>query len=596
MREMTGPSMDPLPDHAHLLEPVVRWATETPDRVIASYRAGDAFPPVTAATFLGRVRAIAKGLLAAGVERGDRVVIMSHTRLEWLLTDYAILAVGAVTVPIYETSSAEQVDWILRDSESVLAVVETPEMQAMVAEAMRTSAPKCREALVLDDGDLDRLVERGAAVEDATLDERIDAMRIEDLASIVYTSGTTGRPKGCVLTHRNLRTNVQQSLDAMRSMLGDDEVILLFLPLAHVLTKTIALVAMEWGATLAFATGLDKLAEELAMVQPTLVIAVPRVFEKVYNGAHHKAVEEGHGKIFDVAESVAIRWSEDHAAGRHRPFTNAEHALFDRLVYKKLQHGFGGRLRFAVSGGGPLGDRLTHFFNGAGIRIFEGYGLTETSPTLTINRDGAWRPGTVGRPLGGTSIRIADDGEILTRGPQVFSGYWRADAATAAVLDADGWFATGDIGELDDDGFLRITGRKKELIVTAAGKNVAPAPLEDRLRAHPLISQAIVVGDQRPFVAAMLAFDEDAVRQWASDHGKGDMELTELATDVDLLAELQLAVDDANRSVSRAESIRTFAVLAHDLTIAAGELTPTLKVRREVVAKTYDAVIDGIYS
>jgi long-chain acyl-CoA synthetase len=322
---------------------------------------------------------------------------------------------------------------------------------------------------------------------------------------------------------------------------------------------------------------------------------VPRVFEKVYNGAHHKAVTEGHGKIFDTAEEVAIRWSEAHAAGRHRPIVEAEHAVFDRLVYRKLQHGFGGRLRIAFSGGGPLGERLTHFFNGAGIRIFEGYGLTETSPTLTINRDGAWRPGTVGQPLGATTIRIADDGEILARGPQVFRGYWRADEATAAVLDADGWFSTGDIGELDDDGFLRITGRKKELIVTAAGKNVAPAPLEDRLRAHPLISQAIVVGEQRPFVAAMLAFDEEAVRQWATDHGKADVAFAELAEDPDLLAELQNAVDDANLSVSRAESIRSFAVLAHDLTIASGELTPTLKVRREVVAKTYDAVIDGIY-
>lgn len=595
MREMTGPPMDPLPDDAHLLQPVVRWATESPDRVVASYRDGDMFVPVTAAEVLARVRALAKGLIAAGVEAGDRVALMSRSRLEWVLVDDAILACGAATVPIYETSSAEQIDWILRDSGAVLAVVETPAMEAMATDAVRSDAPACREVLVIDDGDLERLVARGVDVDDAVLDARLAAVRADDLASIVYTSGTTGRPKGCVLTHRNLRTNVQQSLDAVRPMLREDETILLFLPLAHVLTKTIALVAVEWGATLAFATGLENLQEELAMVQPTLVIAVPRVFEKVYNGAHHKAVAEGHGKIFDKAEKVAIAWSEAHADGRHRPVVDAEHAVFQRLVYSKLQHGFGGRLRFAVSGGGPLGQRLTHFFNGAGIRIFEGYGLTETSPTLTINREGAWRPGTVGQPLRGTEIRIAEDGEILARGPQVFQGYWNATEATAAVLDDDGWFATGDIGELDDDGFLRITGRKKELIVTAAGKNVAPAPLEDRLRAHPLISQAIVVGEQRPFVAAMIAIDEEAVRQWADDHGKGELALGELVVDVDLRAEIQLAVDDANRSVSRAESIREFAVLPHDLTIASGELTPTLKVRREVVAKTYDSVIDGIY-
>jgi long-chain acyl-CoA synthetase len=378
-------------------------------------------------------------------------------------------------------------------------------------------------------------------------------------------------------------------------MLTDDEVCLLFLPLAHTLTKIIALVGMEWGVKLAFATDIAHLQEELRLARPTLIVAVPRVFEKVFNGAQHTASAEGHGKIFARAEAVAIRWSEDQAAGRRRPLTSAEHALLGRLVYRKLQAVFGGRLRFAFSGGGPLGERLTHFYNGMGVRIFEGYGLTETSPTLTLNSADAWKPGTVGRPLAATTIRIAEDGEILARGPQVFQGYWNAEAATAETFDSDGWFRSGDIGELDGDGYLRITGRKKELIVTAAGKNVAPAPLEDHLRAHPLISQAIVVGDQRPFVAAILALDDEALREWAADQGRDELPVSQLVGDERLGAELQEAVDAANRFVSKAESIRKFAVLPHDLTIASGELTPTLKVRRAVVAKSYASVIEELY-
>ena len=499
-----------------------------------------------------------------------------------------------VTVPIYETSSAEQVQWILGDSGAVLAVVETPAMRSTYDE-VHADASACREVLVIDEGGLDELAARGRDVEDATLDERIAGLTADGLATIVYTSGTTGRPKGCMQTHRNLRTNVAQNLDAIRSMLRDDEVTLLFLPLAHTLTKIIALVCVEWGAKLAFATDFAHFPEELALARPTLLVAVPRVFEKVFNAAQHKAAADGHGKIFDKAEEVAIRWSEGHTAGRIQPVISAEHAAFQPLVYGKLHGAFGGHLRFAFSGGGPLGERLTHFFNGIGVRIFEGYGLTETSPTLTVNRADGWKPGTVGRPVAGTSIRIADDGEILASGPQVFGSYWNAEAATAEVLDADGWFHTGDIGELDAEGYLRITGRKKELIVTAAGKNVAPAPLEDRLRAHPLISQAVVVGDQRPFVAAMLAVDQDALQEWATELELEALAMAELLEHELLRENLQGAVDDANRSVSKAESIRAFAILPRDLTIDSGELTPTLKVRRAIVVKTYGTVIEELY-
>jgi long-chain acyl-CoA synthetase len=560
---------------------------------VAAFRVGDEFVDVTAGEFHDRVRRLAKGLMASGVDPGDRVALMSHTRLEWLLADYAILAAGGTTVPVYETSSAEQLQWIISDSEAVLLIAETPAMGA-TAVGVAPHTPTCREMLVVDEGGLAELERRGVGVDDARLDARIAGVGTDAVATIVYTSGTTGRPKGCALTHRNLQTNVLQNIDALRDVLESEEVTLLFLPLAHVLTKIIALVGTEWGIKLAFASDMAHMQEELALVRPTMVVAVPRVFEKVFDGARRKAHAEGHGSIFDRAVDVAIRSSRNQTAGWHRPITAAEHAVLDRLVYRKVRAVFGGRLRFAFSGGGPLGERLTHFFNGARLKVFEGYGLTETSPTLTVNSADAWKPGTVGRPLAATVIRTADDGEILAKGPQVFGGYWRNEAATSAAFD-DGWFRTGDIGELDDDGFLRITGRKKELIVTAAGKNVAPEPLEDRIRSHPLVSQAVVVGDGRPFIAALVTLDADAVREWAAEHGHGGATTRDLVIDEALRAEVQAAIDDANRSVSRAESIRTFALLPSDLTIESGELTPTLKVRRSIVEKSYQDVIDGLY-
>jgi long-chain acyl-CoA synthetase len=594
VREASGPAMEPVPPSAHLLQPVIERATHDPRAAVAAYRDGDRYVDVGVGEFYERIRQLAKGLIGCGVEPGDRVALMSRSRLEWLLVDYAVLAVGGVTVPVYETSSVEQLRWILTDSGAVVAILETRAMSELYAGAVEGAAV-CGAPFVIDGGGLDELVRQGQGIGDAALDERIAALTADRLATIVYTSGTTGRPKGCVITHGNLRTNVLQNLDAVRPMLGPGEVSLVFLPLAHTLTKIIALVGVEWGIKLAFSTGTTQLQEELALVRPTMVVAVPRVFEKVFNGAQHEAYEEGHRRIFDKAVDVAIRWSENDNAGRHGPITRVARAVLERLVYRKLRAVFGGRMRFAFSGGGPLGERLTHFFNGVGVRIFEGYGLTETSPTLTVNRGDAWRPGTVGTPLAATSIRIAPDGEILAKGPQVFQGYWHNEAATAEAFDDEGWFVTGDIGALNDEGFLRITGRKKELIVTAAGKNVAPAPLEDRLRAHPLISQAVVVGDARPFIGALVTLDPDAVAAWAVDRGHDGVPLAALEQNADLRAEIQSAVDDANRSVSRAESVREFVLLPDDLTIERGELTPTLKVRRAVVEQHYGHVIDRLY-
>ncbi len=594
MHATVGPPLEPLPSDGHLLRPLLDLAASEPQFSIAAVRRGDRYVDVSVGEFVSSVRRLAKGLIANEVVAGDRVALMAHTRLEWLLMDYAILMVGGVTVPIYDTSSAEQVEWIVKDSGSVLLIIETRSMLEMVGQ-LKDRLTECRRVLTIDEGDLDDLERDGSSVADAAVDERLAGLRLDQLATIVYTSGTTGRPKGCMLTHRNLRTNVMQSLDAIGPAVKAGDSALLFLPLAHTLTKITGLFVMESRLREAFATDIAHLPEELAMVQPTLICAVPRIFEKVYNSARHHARSEHKGWIFDRAVDVAIRWSRERTAGRITPWTQVAHSVFDRLVYAKMRQAVGGKLRVAFSGGGPLGERLTHLFAGIGIDIYEGYGLTETSPTLTVNRPGAWKPGTVGQPVAGTTIRIAADGEVLAKGPQVFEGYWHNPSATAETFDADGWFHTGDIGELDDSGYLRITGRKKELLVTAAGKNVAPAPLEDRLRAHELISQAIVIGDARPFIAALVTIDESAFEQWAVEHGFVGRRLADLREAEELRSAIQSAVDEANRSVSRPESIRKFVILPRDLTIEADELTPTLKLRRSTVEKSYADIIEAIY-
>jgi long-chain acyl-CoA synthetase len=589
-----GPALPPLDADAHVLAPLVSFANEEPDRPVFAVREGDGYRDISSSEFVRRMRRVAAGLVAAGVQPGDRVALMASTRLEWLLFDFAILAAGGVTVPIYDTSSAEQVQWIVSDSGAVLLVVENATMRA-AAESVRGDIPDCREILVIDDDAAGELERRGAEIDDATIDQVIAGLRADDLATVIYTSGTTGRPKGCVLSHRNVRTNVAQSGLAVGPALQPEESGMLFLPLAHVLTKGYVLFALEHRMRCAFGTDVAHLAEEFPLAQPTIIAAVPRIFEKVYEGARQKAVADGKGKIFDRAAETAIEWSKQRTVGKVAPVVGAQHWLFDKLVYGKIRSAFGGELRFAFSGGGPLGERLTHFFAGIGLDVYEGYGLTETSPTLTINAPGAWKPGTVGRPVAGTSIRIADDGEILAKGPQVFDGYWHNETATAETFD-DGWFCTGDVGELDADGYLRITGRKKELIVTAAGKNVAPAPLEDRLRASSLVSQALVIGEGRPFVSAIVTLDELAVERWCEAHGRTGTPMSELVDDPEIRAEIQQAVDNANASVSRAESIREFVVLPSDFTIESDELTPTLKVRRGIVEKSRSDVIEAIYT
>ncbi|MEU4231540.1 AMP-dependent synthetase/ligase [Nonomuraea sp. NPDC026600] len=587
MREYSVPVLVDVPASASLPDTVFRRAEQEPGAVVMRRKSGDGWPAVTAAEFRDQVVELAKGLIAAGVEHGDRVALMSRTRYEWTLIDYAIWSIGAVTVPIYETSAVEQVRWILSDSEPKAVFVELDTHEATVGEAAPGLKPVWRVDETLD----------GSGVDDAAFEERRARVSSEDLATVVYTSGTTGRPKGCQITHDNLlftaRNVVAGPLEQLFTTKGTAA--LLFLPLAHIFARMIQVAIIEAGAILAHTPNMKNVAPDLAEFQPTFLLGVPRVFEKVYNGAEQKAIAGGKGAIFTRAVDTAVAWSKAESSGGAGLGLRLRHALFDRLVYGKLRTATGGRLSAAVCGGSALGDRLGHFFRGVGIEVFEGYGLTETSAPCSVNMPGANKIGTVGKPLPGVSIRIADDGEILAKGRNVFHGYWHNDQATADAIDAGGWYHTGDVGELDADGYLRITGRKKEILVTAAGKNVAPGPLEDALRAHPLISQAMIVGDGQPFVATLITLDPEALDQWKSANGLPSATLSELRTDPRVLAEVQKAVDTANRAVSKAEQIKKFAILDVDITEDSGHLTPTLKIKRNVVMRDFAEDVDALY-
>src|SRR6516225_6649778 len=442
---------------------------------------------------------------------------------------------------------------------------------------------------------LDQLAEAGAGADPAELTTRLEALRAEDPATLIYTSGTTGRPKGCQLTHSNLLHETRGAKECLPTLLSEGQRLLVFLPLAHVLARSLTLSACANKVTVGFTSDIKNLLPMLAVFKPTVVVSVPRVFEKVYNTAEQNAVNDGKGRIFAMAVQTAVDFSQAQDDGGPGLLLRARHALFDRLVYHKLRAALGGDCRASVSGGAPLGARLGHFYRGVGLTIHEGYGLTETSSAITVNQVGHVKVGTVGTLVPGNSMRIADDGELLVRGGVVFSGYWRNEQATSEAF-TDGWFKTGDLGSLDEDGFLSITGRKKELIVTAGGKNVAPAVLEDQLRAHPLISQAMVVGDAKPFVAALITIDPEAFVGWKERNGKPvDASVGDLANDPDLLAEVDAAVKQANLSVSHAESIRKFRILQVDFTEDTGELTPTMKVKRKVVAEKFASDIESIY-
>jgi len=597
VREITVPAGFTVGEHDSIVATVFEHERNDPDAVIFQRLVDGTWIDVTCAQAAAQIRSTALGLIAEGVNPGDRVAIFSATRYEWAILDQAILAVGALTVPIYETSSAEQVRWVLSDSAAVIAFAET-DAHAKIVTELAGELPELRRVLHIDGSGpkaLEQLQKAGVSVDAAQLTARVEALRSEDPATLIYTSGTTGRPKGCQLTHANLVYETRGAKAVLPTLLNKGERLLVFLPLAHVLARALTLCAFQNKVVVGFTSDIKNLVPMFGVFKPTVVVSVPRVFEKVYNTAAQNAASDGKGRIFEIAAQTAVDWSEAADKGGPGLLLRAKHALFDKLVYHKLRAALGGNCNASISGGGPLGARLGHFYRGVGLTIYEGYGLTETSAAITVNQINALKIGTVGKLLPGNSIRIADDGELLLRGGVVFQGYWHNDQATSESFD-DGWFKTGDLGAVDEDGFLTITGRKKEIIVTAGGKNVAPAVLEDRLRSHPLISQAMVVGDAKPFIGALITIDPEAIEGWKQRNGKpAGASVGDLADDPDLLAEVDAAVKQANLAVSHAESIRKFRILPVDFTEDTGELTPTMKVKRKVVAEKFADDIEAIY-
>ena len=594
MNEILTPALVPSATEGNLTNLIAERAWFEPERITMSRPLGEGWQALTAREVESDVRSAAKGLVAAGVKVGDRVAIMARTRYEWTILDFATWYAGGVVVPIYETSSAEQVDWILNDSGSVALFVETPTHRELVNPVLPAHT---QHIWTMTEDVLEILRRTGAHISDEEIENRRAQLKPDTLATLIYTSGTTGRPKGVQLTHGNFLSecgNVVQG--AADLFLKDGGSTLLFLPVAHVFGRMVQIGSISAGLHMAHCGDpATRLPLDLASFKPTFVLAVPRIFEKVYNGAEAKAEAAGKGDIFRKAAAVAIAYSENMDAKKFNPILSLKHKLFDALVYSKIRNGLGGRVEAAISGGAPLGARLGHFYRGAGITILEGYGLTETTAGATLNLNTALRIGSVGRPIPGTSIKIAEDGEVLIAGPIVMRGYWQNEEANKEVFDGH-WFKSGDLGRLDEEGFLYITGRKKELIVTAGGKNVAPAVLEDRLRAHPLVSQCMVVGDNQPFIAALITIDQDMLKGWIAANNKGGASLATLVNDPDLKAVIQTAVDEANKAVSKAESIRKFAILDTDFTIADGQLTAKLSVKRHVVAEQFASTIAGLYT
>ena len=594
MNEITIPAIIPAAVAGNLTNLISERAHFEPERVLVSRPMGDRWQAVTAQEYEEEIKAVAKGFIAAGVGFGDRVAIMAKTRYEWTVLDFAIWYAGAVPVPIYETSSAEQVDWILTDSAAVAIVVETPALAELVQPVMPST---CKNIWNITYNALATLTHEGKSVSDDEITKRREKLKPETLATLIYTSGTTGKPKGVQLTHGNFLSECGNVVNGASDLfLKPGGSTLLFLPVAHVFGRMVQIGSITAGLHLAHCSDLTKLPADLASFKPTFVLAVPRIFEKIFNGAEAKADAAGKGKIFHKAAEVAIAYSKALDTKKISPLLKLQHGLFDKLVYAKIRAGLGGRVEAAISGGAPLGERLGHFYRGAGIRVLEGYGLTETTAGATLNLTSSHRVGSVGKPIPGTTIKIAEDGEVLIKGPIVMQGYWQNDAANKEVFDSNGYFKSGDLGKIDEEGYLSIVGRKKELIVTAGGKNVAPAVLEDRLRSHPLISQCMVVGDNKPFIAALITIDPDAIKPWAVANKKEGASIADLAKDPTLQAVIQTAVDETNKAVSRAESIRKFIILPVDFTIAGGHLTAKLSVKRHVVSQQFAREIDELFA
>lgn len=584
------------PESDNITDLLEKRVKKTPNLALFSVEeAAGRWVDVTALAFRTKVVALAKGLVAAGIQPGQAVGIMSRTRLEWTLLDFAIWYAGAVSVPIYESSAPSQMEWILSDSDAVALFLETEEHESRFEE-IKSGAPMVRKVWRIDSDAIDQLIKVGRDITDEAIEIKRKTAKLRDLATIIYTSGTTGQPKGCELTHRGFVELSRNATLELPQVVAEGASTLLFLPLAHVFARFIEVLCVHGGVKVGHQPDSKNVGPAMVSFRPTFLLAVPRVFEKVYNSAEQKAEAAGKGKIFRTAAYVAIAYSKalDTSAGPNLSL-KLRHAFFDFLVYKKLRAAMGGRVKYAVSGGAPLGARLGHFYRAIGLIVLEGYGLTEVTAPALIGRADNLKIGKVGRVLPGTGIKIAEDGEVWLRGNNIFRGYWRNPEATAAAFDGE-WFKTGDIGDLDEDGFLSITGRKKELLVTAGGKNVAPAPLEDPLRADPLIGQAVVIGDQKPFIAALISLDSEMLPIWLANNGADkNMTLAQAAKSPIVLAEIQKAIDRVNRHFSRAESIRKFVVIDRELTEESGHLTPSLKIKREAVMRDFDPAVEEIY-
>lgn len=598
MREFSVPAMVQVPRNSNTTHLVVKQAEKPSNPALfATKDMSGQWSDIRATEFLSEVQSLAKGLMASGVQAGDRVAIMARTRYEWSLVDFAVWFAGAVSVPVYETSSPSQVGWILSDSGAVAAFVESSRHENVVRQAAAAeNLNGFTHVWQFDGGGLDSLKAAGTDVADAALEERRVIAGLDDVATIIYTSGTTGKPKGCELTHGNFVELSVNAAAALPEVAHEGAQTIMFLPLAHVFARFISVLCIAAGATVAHTPDVKNLLPDLQSYKPTFILAVPRVFEKVYNNSMLKAEDGGKGKIFHAGADVAIAWSKAEQAGKVGLGLKVKHAIFDRLLYGKIRTAMGGRVQHAVSGGAPLGDRLGHFFHGIGLMVLEGYGLTETTAPISVSTPQKIKIGTVGAPLPGNAVKIADDGEILAKGVCVLKGYFKRPDLTEEAF-TDGWFHTGDIGQLDEDGFLSITGRKKEIIVTAGGKNVIPAQLEDTIRANAIVSQCVVVGDQRPFISALITLDEEALPGWLERHQlPAGTTMAEAARHSAVQAEIQALIDHANQSVSQAEAIKVFRVVEQDFTEASGHLTPSLKIKRAQVLKDYSTVVEEIYS